>query len=45
MTALLLAVALLGALISGPAWMTYALKQERKRREWEARRQERRLRQ
>jgi len=34
----------LGCLISGPAWMAYALNEERKRREWMARRRERELR-
>ena len=45
MTALLLVVFILGALISGPAWMAYALNEDRKRREWIAKRRERELRQ
>lgn len=36
-----LALLFLGALISAPFWMNYALKQDQERREWEARRRER----
>ncbi len=44
MIAYLLAVAFLGALVSGPAWMAYALKQEAERREWVARKRAKELR-
>lgn len=44
MTAYLLAVAVLGALLSGPAWMAYALRQERERREWDSRRKAKEMR-
>ena len=43
-TALLLAVFVAGVLVSGPAWMAHALKQDAERREWIARRRERQLR-
>lgn len=44
MTFLLLAVFAAGALISGPAWMVYALKRDQERREWMARRRAQELR-
>jgi len=43
MTAYLLAVAILGALCSGPFWMAYALKRDQERREWKARADARKL--
>lgn len=35
------AIFLLGALLSAPLWMGYALMKDQERREWEARRRER----
>lgn len=35
------ALALFGALVAGPFWMTYALRRDAERREWEARRRAR----
>lgn len=37
MTAFYLALLVAGALLSGPAWMSYALKQQKERAEWLAR--------
>jgi hypothetical protein len=43
-TYFLLVFFVLGAVVSGPAWMAYALKQDAERREWKARARERQLR-
>ena len=40
-TAFYLALFVLGALLSGPFWMAYALRSDAERREWIARRRER----
>lgn len=44
-TAWYLALLVGGALLSGPIWVSYALKQEKERAEWLARRRERDARQ
>ena len=44
MTFYLLAVFFLGAVVSAPMWMAYALKQDQERREWVARKRARELR-
>ena len=43
MTVALLFVFFLGVLVSGPAWMHHALVEDRKRREWAARRRQREM--